>query len=119
MVKVLQQRSSQRGGPFGKWPPPPPKYEIFGLECSEHTDGRVHFTGLIETVFDVSGYIWDPKARNSDFRSGRETTKSKVRQPKLCGDLCHSTLDSKSTGRLIKWAEHKIPETGRLNWAVD
>ena len=63
-----------------------------GLETSEHTDGRVHFTGLIETVSDVPGYIWGPLARNPDFRSGRETTKSMVRQPKLLGDLCGRTL---------------------------
>ena len=64
------------------------------LETSEHTDDRVtlHFTGLIETVSDVPGYIWGPLARNPDFRSGRETTKSMVRQPKLCGDLCLGTL---------------------------
>ena len=63
-----------------------------GLETSEHTDDRVHFTGLIETVSDVPGYIWGPLARNPDFRSGRETTKSMVRQPKLLGDLCGGTL---------------------------
>ena len=63
-----------------------------GFETSEHTDGRVHFTGLIETVFDVPGYIWGPLARNPDFRSGRETTKSMVRQPTLSEDPCWSML---------------------------
>ena len=63
------------------------------LETSEHTDDRVHFTGLIETVSDVPGYIWGPLARNPDFRSGRETTKSMVRQPKLLGDLCGTLKD--------------------------
>ena len=63
-----------------------------GLETSEHTDGRVHFTGLIETVSDVPGYIWGPLARNPDFRSGRETTKSMVRQPTKSEALCEGTL---------------------------
>ena len=62
------------------------------LETSEHTDGRVYFTGLIETVSDVPGYIWGPLVRNADFRSGRETTKSMVRQPTLSEDLCEGTL---------------------------
>ena len=51
-LKVLQQRSPKGGGPNGCLPPLS-KYEIIGLETSEHTDGRVHFTGLIETVLDV------------------------------------------------------------------
>ncbi len=64
-------------------------------------DGRVHFTGLIEVVPDVLGYIWEPLARNSDLRSDRETAKPMVRQPKLGEDLSHSTLSliSGSAGR--------------------
>ena len=72
-----------------------PTYEIMGLATSEHTvitDDRVHFTGLIETVSDVPGYICGPLARNPDLRSGRETTKSMVRQPKLLEDLRGRTL---------------------------
>ena len=37
------------------------------LETSEHTDGPVHFTGLIETVSDVPGYVCGPLARNPDL----------------------------------------------------
>ncbi len=96
-VQVPSQRSSEGGGANLDLPPPLSQnnYEIMGLETSEHTDGRVHFTGLIETVSDVPEYIWGPLARNPDFRSGRETTKSMVRQPKLCGDLCLGTLSEK------------------------
>ena len=74
--------------------PPLSKYEIIEFETSEHTDGRVHFTGLIETVSDVPGYIWGPLARNPDFRPGRETTKSMVRQPTKSEDLCDRTLNN-------------------------
>ena len=52
-----------------------------GLETSEDTDSRGRFIGLLETVSGIPGYIWGPLERNSDFRSGRETTKSMVRQP--------------------------------------
>ena len=65
-------------------------------------DGRVHFTGLIETVSDVPGHIWDPLARNSDLRSDRDTAKPMVRQPKLCEDLLHSTLKYSSRD-LLNW----------------
>ena len=46
------------GGQTVVCPPPLSKYEIIDLETSEHTESRVHFTGLTEGVSDVSGYIW-------------------------------------------------------------
>ena len=75
-----------------------------GLASCEHTDGRVHFTGYIETVPDVPGHVWSPLARISDLRSHRETPKPMVRQPKLCEDLCWGTLMGlESTSMGIQW----------------
>ena len=73
-------------------PPPLSKCEILILESSEHTDDRIHFTEVIETVSDVPRCIWDPLTRNSGLRSDHETTKSMVRLQKLCGDVCLGTL---------------------------
>ena len=55
LLKFLHRDLEKGGGKSRFAPPPLPKYEIMEFGTSEHTDGRVHFTGLIE---DVPGYIW-------------------------------------------------------------
>ena len=85
-------RDLRTGGGHLANAPPIPYDRIMGLASCEHTDGRVHFTGYIETVSDVPGHVWSPLARISDLRSHRETAKPMVRQPKLCEDLCWGTL---------------------------
>ena len=83
-----------------------------GLASCEHTDGRVHFTGYIETVSDVPGHVWSPLARISDLRSHRETAKPMVRQPKLCEDLCWGTLTRIFLScRLLFRSSHTTRET--------
>ena len=72
--------------------PPLSKCEILILESSEHTDDRIHFTEVIETVSDVPRCIWEPLTRNSGLRSDHETTKSMVRLQKLCRDVCLGIL---------------------------
>ena len=94
-------------------PGPLPKYEIMGLETSEHTDGRVHFTGLIETVLGVHTNICGPLARYSDLRSVPETTKSMVRQPKLCEDLRGGTLRSHTIPSERKKAQKLLQDPDR------
>ena len=49
------------------------QYGIMGLETTDHTDGRVHFHGLIETVSVVPGCVWRPPGQNPDFGSGGGT----------------------------------------------
>ena len=84
---------------------PTSKYRIIGLSNCEHTNGRIHFTGSIETVSVVPEHIRDPLARNSDLRSHRETAKSMVRQPKLCEDLCWGTLKGYVQFRRKSWVD--------------
>ena len=86
--KVLYKRSSQRGGQTAQFVHVPPSPHNMGLATWEHTDGRVHFTGRVETVSDVPGHTWDPLARNSDLRSDRETAKPMVRHQNFVKISC-------------------------------
>ena len=63
---------------------PLPKYEISRLETSGHTDGRVHFPGLLVTVPVVTRCISSPLARCCDLRQDPGV------QRKLCADACWS-----------------------------
>ena len=72
--------------------PPTSKYEISIFETSDHTDGRVYFPGLLVTVPGGPGCISSPLAMHSDLRQDPGAPNPMMQQPKLCGDVCPSTL---------------------------